>query len=237
MTLAKALASRHMTGSIDPRSVIHRSVNIYFDRASTLLPMAAVVFGITGVLDAILVAAGPGFVYLSFIVSDIAIALFTGLVVELVADAQGGRRDSSARSLVLTLAPTLPELLLVGLIVGIGIFVGFILIVIPGVILATLWSVAAPVVVLERPGNLRALRRSRELVRGDGLNVFYVILVMVFLVGIVGSGIDLAASSMGTGLGVAVRIIVEIFTAPLSALAAVVLYFDLASPSSTMFTP
>lgn len=133
--------------------------------------------------------------------------------------------------------PTLPELLLVSVIVSIGIFVGFILIVIPGVIVATLWSVAAPVVVLERPGNLRALRRSRELVRGNGLNVFYVILVMFFLVGIVGSGIDLAANSMGTGLGVAVRIIAEIFAAPLSALAAAVLYFDLASPSSTKFTP
>jgi hypothetical protein len=219
-----------MTGSIDPRSVIHRSVNIYFDRASILLPMAAVVFGITGVLDAILVAVGPGFVYLSFIVSDIAITLFTGLVVGLAINVQGGRRDPSARSLVLTLVPTLPELILIGVIASIGIFVGFILVVIPGVILATLWSVAAPVVVLERPGNLRALRRSRELVRGNGLNVFYVILVMFSLVGIVGSGIDLAANSMGSGLGVAVRIIVEIFTAPLSALAAVVLYFDLASP-------
>jgi hypothetical protein len=198
--------------------------------------MAAVVFGITGVLDAILVAAGPGFVYLSFIVSDIAIALFTGLVVGLATNVKGGRRDPSARSLTLTLVPTLPELLLVGAIVSIGIFVGFILIVIPGVILATLWSVAAPVVVLERPGSLRALRRSRELVRGNGLNVFYVILVMFFLVGIIGSGIDLAANSMGTGLGVAVRIIVEIFTAPLGALAAAVLYFDLASPSSAKVT-
>ena len=41
-------------------------------------------------------------------------------------------------------------------------------------------------VVLERPPGLRALRRSRELVRGNGWQVFGVILVLVVLVAVVG---------------------------------------------------
>ena len=65
--------------------------------------------------------------------------------------------------------PVIGQLILVGIVAGIGIVIGFVLIIVPGLILLTIWSVAAPVVVLERPGGLRALRRSRELVQRQRL--------------------------------------------------------------------
>ena len=105
------------------------------------------------------------------------------MVVELVSDVQDGQRDASAGQLLRAVTPVLGKLILVGIVAGIGIAIGFVLIVVPGLILATLWSVAAPVVVLERPAGLRALGRSRELVRGNGWNVFAVILLLVILVG------------------------------------------------------
>jgi hypothetical protein len=43
---------------------------------------------------------------------------------------------------------------------------GFVLLLAPGTYLLIVWSVAIPVVVLERPGGLRALTRSSDLVRG-----------------------------------------------------------------------
>jgi hypothetical protein len=121
----------------------------------------------------------------------------------------------------------LGQLIVVGLLAGIGVVVGFILLIIPGLILITIWSVAAPVVVLERPGAVRALRRSRELVRGNGWQVFGVILVLDILVVILGSAIELLADSAGSGVGIVARVIVGILSAPLSALAASVLYFEL----------
>lgn len=129
------------------------------------------------------------------------------------------------------------ELVLVGIVNDIGVYIGFILIVVPGLFLATVWSVAAPVVVLERPGGLRALGRSRDLVRGNGWKVFGVVFVMVFLVGLLASGVDLAADSVGTGLGLAIRVIMGIFTAPLAALVAAVLYFDLRTVASGADSP
>jgi len=144
-----------------------------------------------------------------------------------VSDVQDGKRDASAGQLLRAVTPVLGKLILVGIVAGIGILIGFILIVIPGLILATLWSVAAPVVVLERPNGLRALGRSRELVRGNGWNAFAVILLLVIFVGLLGSGIELAADAAGTAVGLVVRVIVGILTAPISALAAAVLYFDL----------
>jgi hypothetical protein len=217
-----------MEGSkIDGGSVISRTFNIYVDQASVLLPAAAVVFVIEGILSAVLIAASPALVFVSFILSLIASTLFTGMVVELVADVQDGRRDASTGDLLRAAMPVLGQLILVGIIAGIGIAIGFVLIIVPGLILLTIWSVAAPVVVLERPGALRALGRSRELVRGNGWQVFGVIVVLVILVGVVAAIVDAIGGAAGTGVGIVVRVIVGVLTAPLPALAEAVLYFEL----------
>ncbi len=216
-----------MSESIDVGVIVRRTFQIYVDQAPVLMPAAAVVFAISAVLAVLLIAASPGLALLAAIVGLVATTLFTGMVVELVADVRDGRRDAGVGQLLSAVTPVLGKLILVAIVAGIGILIGFILIVIPGLILATLWSVAAPVVVLERPPGLRALSRSRELVRGNGWNVFAVILLLVILVGVVGSGIEVAADAAGTAVGLVVRVIVGILTAPISALAAAVLYFDL----------
>jgi hypothetical protein len=215
------------TGSIDVGAIIRRTFQIYVDQAPVLMPAAAVVFVISSVFGVLLIAASAGLAFIALIVSLVATTLFTGMVVELVSDVQDGRRDASAGQLLRAVMPVLGKLILVGIVAGVGILIGFILIVIPGLILATIWSVAAPVVVLERPGGLRALGRSRELVRGNGWNVFAVILLLVILVGLLASGIEFAGDAAGTAVGLVVRVVVGILTAPISALAAAVLYFDL----------
>ncbi len=215
------------TGSIDVGAIIRRAFQIYVDQAPVLMPAAAVVFVISSVFGVLLIAASAGLAFIALIVSLVATTLFTGMVVELVSDVQDGRRDASAGQLLRAVTPVLGKLILVGIVAGIGILIGFILIVIPGLILATIWSVAAPVVVLERPDGLRALGRSRELVRGNGWNVFAVILLLVILVGLLASGVEFAGDAAGTAVGLVVRVVVGILTAPISALAAAVLYFDL----------
>jgi hypothetical protein len=199
------------------------------------MPAAAVVFVISGILTALLLAASPALGLIGFIISLVASTLFTGMVVELVADVQDGKRDATPGQLLRAASPVIGNLILVGLVAGIGIVVGFILIIIPGLILITIWSVAAPVVVLERPGGLRALGRSRELVKGNGWNVFAVILLLVILVGVVTILLEALAAAAGAGAGIVVRVIVGILTAPISSLAQAVLYFQLRG--STMPAP
>lgn len=220
-----------MSGSLDVGAVIRRVFDIYVDQAPVLMPAAAVVFVFTGILTAALVTAAPALALLAVVVGLVATTLFTGMVVELVADVQDGRRDATVGQLLRAVTPVLGQLILVGILAGVGVVVGFILLIIPGLILITLWSVAAPVVVLERPGALAALGRSRELVRGNGWQVFGVILVLDILVVIVASAIELAADSAGSGVGIVARVIVVVLTAPLSALAAAVLYFELGGAS------
>jgi len=215
---------------VDVGGVIRRTFEIYADQALVLVTAAAVVFVISAVVGALLVSASPGLAIIALVVSLVASTLFTGMVVELVADVQDGRRDTSPGQLLQAAVPVLGQLILVGIVAGIGIVIGFILIIIPGLILLTIWSVAAPVVVLERPGGLRALGRSRELVRGEGWNVFAVILLMVILVAVISFVVEAVAASAGTGIDLLVRVVVGILTAPISALASAVLYFQLRGP-------
>ena len=207
--------------------VFRRVFEIYVGQASVLMPAAAVVFVVSGILSTLLVAASPGLAVVALIISLVAGTLFTGMIVELVADVRDGRRDASAGTLLRAATPVLGQLILVGFVAAVGIVIGFIFVIVPGLILITVWSVAAPVVVLERPPGLGALRRSRELVRGNGWRVFGVIFVLTILVSLVAGGVELAAESAGSGAGLAVRVVVSVLTAPISALAQAVLYFEL----------
>jgi hypothetical protein len=216
-----------MQQRLDAGAVIRRVFQIYVDQAPVLMPAAAVLFVFTGILADLLVVASPGLALVAVLIELVAGTLFTGMVVELVADIQDGRRDASPGQLLRAVTPVLGQLILVGIVAGIGVVIGFILVIIPGLYLLTVWSLAAPVVVLERPGVFAALRRSRELVRGNGWQVFGVIAVLYILVSVFSFIIEGAADSAGAGVGIVVRVIVGVLTAPLVALASSVMYFEL----------
>jgi hypothetical protein len=217
-----------MQGRLDIGGVIGRVWRIYVDEASVLMPAAAVVFVVSGILSSVLAASGALLgALLGLVVSLVARTLFAGMVVELVADVQDGRRDSSPGQLLRAASPFIGPLILVGLVAGFAIVIGLFLIIVPGLILITIWSVFAPVIVLEQPPGFGALARSRELVRGNGWQVFGVILVLFVGVFLVAGAIELAAASASAGAGIAVSVIIGVLTAPLTALASAVMYFDL----------
>ena len=222
---------------LDVGAVIRRVFEIYVEQAAVLMPASAAVFVFTGIVARVLIATSPGLGVVAIAIYLVAVTLFTGMVVSLVADVQDGRRDSSAGQLLRAASPVLGQLILVGVVAAVGIIAGFILLVIPGLILLTLWSVSAPVVVIESPGVFPALRRSRLLVRGNGWQVFAVIMIMVVLVGAAGNVIDALAASAGTGAGIVAQVVVGVLSAPLSALAAAVLYFELRDRSPAPQAP
>ncbi len=121
-------------------------------------------------------------------------------------------------------------LILTGLVVGICVVFGLILLIVPGLIILTLWSVASPVVVVENTGVFDALARSRALVRGNGWQVFGVIasvFVLILVVSIVIGSIGAIGNSFV--LIFLVQLLLNVALAPIFALAAAVLYFALRS--------
>ncbi len=78
-------------------------------------------------------------------------------------------------------------LLTIGL--GIGIAVGTLLLIVPGIILALMWALAVPVAVLEDASLGEATSRSRALTAGHRGRVFVVYLVFFMLSGMVGAAL------------------------------------------------
>ena len=63
-----------------------------------------------------------------------------------------------------------------------GVGLGFVLLIVPGLILMTVWSVGIPVLVTERTGVFDALGRSGDLTRGHRWSIFG--LLIVFYIGV-----------------------------------------------------
>jgi hypothetical protein len=213
-----------MPQRIVPSAVAARIWSFYRAEARVLLPAALLLFAIQLVISLIVPTALTIVLLVLFWVLSL---LYQGFVVELVAQARVGARVTGQRDLVRAVTPALGPLLLISLLSAIGIAVGFLLIIVPGLVLITLWSVTVPVEVLERPGVLASFRRSRELVRGNGWNVFGVIALLyvaVLIVSLLAAVIAAPLGHLGRDL---VQWAVNVAVAPLVALSASVLYFEL----------
>jgi len=104
-----------------------------------------------------------------------------GALTATVADVRDGRADDDIGVTFQRVRPYLGTLFVAGILAGVGIALGLLALVVPGLFLLTRWIVVTPVVVLEEKRATDALRRSWELVRGHGLRAFGVILVTLLV--------------------------------------------------------
>ena len=226
------------TRSIEPGRVIGEGFETYRAHAAALLGGAVIVIGIAAVINGIFATTDSAFLFaLGFAISILAGILYTGYVVKLVQDVRDGRRDFSVGELFSAAAPYLGTLFLNGFLAGIAITIGLILIIIPGLILITIWSVIAPSIVVEDRGVIEAFGRSRELVRGNGWNVFGVIVLAFLIVIAVSIVAGLIGSALGDGGQVVLQAIANILTAPIAALVASILFFDLGGGQGVETSP
>lgn len=212
--------------SIDVSDIVSRVLETYQKTAGVLIVGALIVFLPVALLTALLGDGAASII--AALVSLVASVWYSGMVVKTVQDVQDGRVDSSLGELFGSVTPVLGQLLLLGIVAGIAIGFGLVLLIVPGLILLTIWSVAAPVAVVEKPGVFAALGRSRALVAGNAWRVFAVIVVIfviLFVVSIVVASIGAVADSFV--LSVVVDLVINVLLAPIYALAAAVLYFAL----------
>ena len=217
-----------MERKLDVGATLNQVFSTYSAQAGVLLPVAFVLYLVVGVVSALL-AGSLILVPLVWAVSTAAAMLYQGMVVSLVRDVQDGRRDSTVGDLFDEAMPVLLPLIGAGILAGLGIGIGLFLLVVPGLILMTIWAVIAPVIVIEHSGVIDAFGRSREIVRDHGWQVFGVI-VCVALIGFVALFV-FALIAVAISDSVVMRIIFNVIaytlTAPLTALAAVTIYFNL----------
>jgi hypothetical protein len=129
------------------------------------------------------------------------------------------------------------------LLVALGVMLGLIALIIPGLILAVRWAVVPQVVVLEKVTGTAALRRSAALVSGQGWFTFLVLLVANLLVGLFGLiftvPLELAAKSADTqALSLLGQVLGQLFALPMLAVAVTLLYYTLrATPEQAVAAP
>ena len=73
-------------------------------------------------------------------------------------------------------------MIVVSILFGILVVLGLIVLIVPGIIMAVMWSVVVPITVEERTGIFGAFSRSQELTRGARWTIFGLFL-LIFLIG------------------------------------------------------
>lgn len=151
-----------------------------------------------------------------------------GAFVYAVQDARDGSFDATLGEVFSRVSPSIAPLLVAALLAGLGIAIGLILLIVPGLYLMTIWAVIAPVIVIERQGPFGAFGRSRALVRGFGWKVFAIVVITGLLTGIASGILQAAFSSLPRFLEIVVgATIAQAVVAPFSAIALAITYFRL----------
>jgi hypothetical protein len=223
---------------IEPGRVIGEAFQTYQAHAGALLGGAVIVIGIAGVINGLLgMSESLVLILLGVLIGLAAGFLYTGYVVKLVQDVRDGRRDFSVGELFSNAAPYVGTLVLNGILAGIAIAIGFVLIIVPGLILLTIWAVIAPSIVIEDKGVFEAFGRSRELVRGNGWQVFGAIVLAFLIVIAVGLVAAIIGASIGDAGYVILQAVANVLTAPVAALVSSILFFDLGGGHGTATGP
>ncbi|MDF1747881.1 MAG: hypothetical protein P1V34_03300 [Alphaproteobacteria bacterium] len=117
-------------------------------------------------------------------------------------------------------------LILLGLIIGFGVSLGMMLLIIPGLIVFSLWFVAGPVLMVERTGIMNALTRSIALTNG-ARGIIIALVALIFFASLAVSSITLfLVASFGIIGSVILTALDGIFLA-FGCIVCVVVYMDL----------
>jgi len=136
--------------------------------------MEAILVGLAGIAGAVL----------ALIISLIAAFLLQAALVKAVQDVRDGRVDLDLGQ---TLSAGLPYILPVAvasILASIGIAIGFALVIVPGFVLLTFWSLIVPCIIIGGAGAVASFGESWRTVRGYAWHVFatYVLVFLILIV-------------------------------------------------------
>jgi hypothetical protein len=188
-----------------PARTLRRIGQVYVEQARFLLPVALVLFVPLGLveawaehafeleaedLDAGRIAALVVAIVVQVTTSSLGEVFYAGVVMSAVSESMEGH----ARTPLRTLLRSLPYggLIVVDLLFSLGLAIGLVLLIVPGLIFFARYVLAAPLLELERTGVRASFGRSRSLARGHAL-------ALLLLLGGVWLATDALTSFLGDG--------------------------------------
>jgi uncharacterized membrane protein len=226
--------------------ILDTSFSLYRRHFGALATVSLICTGLPLVLRLFIEAAGGMFnnipLSLLYMLSLVVLSLVaTGATVFIVSESYLGR-PLSARAALNRATPYMGRILLCSLLMAFVVGLGFLLFVIPGIILGVGLALAIPAVVLEPARSASgALSRSWELTRGSrwrifGLGITLLVLLYVPVVAITGllavmiphgSSPAIVTTSFATIIALAIGGVVQLFIYPLFYCVLTVTYYDL----------
>jgi hypothetical protein len=196
----------------------------------------AVVLGVLDLVSALALTADRGedagaalWALVSLVLGLVGTFWVQGALTLAVEDVRDGRVDTTIGELYARTRPFLGALILAGILAAIGIGIGLVLLIAPGLYLLARWALIVPAIVIERRATGEAFTRSSELTAGHRWSVLAVALLTLLVSGLV-SGIiqGILTSILPDFLGILVgSLVAQCVTTPFLALSWTVMYFEL----------
>lgn len=218
-------AAEGAAGQLDIGGVFDKTTEIYKESFGTVWLVALILMVPASIIVAIL---DDGILQLiGSLVSLAASAWLIGSIVRIVEDVEAdGRVDWSVGDVLGSVWPRLIPLILLQIVVGILVGIGLIFLIVPGVILALMWIVSVPSMVVEGKGVFEAMSRSSDLTRGNRMRILAVgiAVVLIYVAVMVVAALFAAIAPV---IGVIAMVVVAVLLYPYVSIITSVLYFRL----------
>ena len=211
--------------------VLAEAWGLYRRYAAHFLAIAFALYLVTAAIVGVLTQfAGIGGQIGAEVIDLIAAFLVQAAMVKAVQDVRDGRVDLSIGATVSAAAPYVLPVALASILAGIGIAIGFAVLIVPGLILLTFWSLVVPIIVVGQSRAMEAFGKSWRTVSGYAWHAFATY-VLVFLIWV---AFNLALSAallvLPTGLRSFVATVVAgTLIAPFWALVITLVYYRLSA--------
>jgi hypothetical protein len=194
------------------------SVGRVFDRTTSIYTRNFLMFSLVPMvafLPTLLLPVGAGgmpqdrswiFMLLAVLLAVVLSLLSQAILVYASFQDMRGKPVDIGESINVALVRFLPILGL-AILAGFCTMIGFILLVVPGFILLTMWFVAVPVCIVERAGPWDSMMRSGQLTKGHRWKIFGIIFLLYLISGVVGY---ILTSVIGSIAGSMVSLIIQI---------------------------
>lgn len=194
--------------------------------------VAGLVFAVVSLADAFAARRNTSATALvSIILSLVGGLLVQGALVEVVRDLHEGREPGTVGTYYARTRDRLGTLLGASILYGVGVVVGFVLLIVPGLIAVARWALIVPLVVIERLGVGEAFSRSSRLVKGRTGGVLVLVIVANLITGISALAIRIAFGFLPDFAAVWVGgTIASAIAVPYEAHVLTVLYYRLTEP-------
>jgi hypothetical protein len=212
--------------------VLGDALSVYRQLWRRSIVVAGLIFALVSLADALATQhATRATLLVSLLLSLVGGLLVQGALVEVVRDLHEGKEPASVGAYYERTRDRLGTLIGSSVLYGLGVVVGFVLLIVPGLIAVARWSLIVPLVMIERRGWRDAFARSSELVRGKTGRVLALVVVSNVITAVGSVVIRSAFSSLhgfaGTWVG---GTIAGAFAVPFEAHVLTVLYYRLTEP-------